>query len=545
MHKIEHRIIVLFCCIAIFYWMMDAVFDYYFALLPNRTFGSILLYDAPTHPRTYTSIFFIALGFYISKLVNKNRMVMHSYQQLFDNQDDLIFAFPLNASEWQANFIEVNAAACRKLGYSKAELLQLSPFKVTAPERVSEIPSLWERFQADNHILFEITLKGKNGLEFPVEIKAHKVILEDKPSVLAIARDITVRQRREEEIQRLASFPQLNPAPILEVDAAGKITFCNPAALETLKKQGVEGPEAFLPENLNDILRAAKESGITQFYREIAIKEALYGEFIYFTPQYEAIRLYPVDITEQRRADNALRDSERQLRLLTSQLLNVQEDERRRISAELHDELGQAMMLLKLKIHAIQDGLRQNQETLREECGYSLHYLDGIIENVRRLSRDLSPRSLEALGLLSATRLWLEEFSKHYEVQDLSLDLDEIDDLFSPRAQLNIYRVFQECLTNIGRHAQASKISLAVKREQDRVVFKIRDDGKGFDVKQALARESSMKGIGLATMAERVRMLGGTLEIRSETGSGTQITFAIPIDGRGEPEDGPIPNRVG
>ncbi len=197
--------------------------------------------------------------------------------------------------------------------------------------------------------------------------------------------------------------------------------------------------------------------------------------------------------------------------------------------------------------------LRKDQTSLKKNCEGLIQYLDGIIENVRRLSRDLSPTVLEEMGLASAMKYWLEEFGKYYNVKKIDVDIDRIDDLFSPKVQLNIYRIFQECLTNIGKHSQATQISLAVRQQDGGVAFTIHDNGQGFEVSTALARESSTKGIGLATMAERVRMVGGPLEIHSNKGMGTQITFTIPADVRRKPddalkdvsEDAPLQNSLG
>ena len=199
--------------------------------------------------------------------------------------------------------------------------------------------------------------------------------------------------------------------------------------------------------------------------------------------------------------------------------------------------MGQALLYLKLKLGAAHEKLRKDQVSLKKDCEILLRYLDGIIENVRRLSRDLSPMVLEEMGLSSAMKYWLEEFARYYNVDKFDVDIERIDDLFSQKVQLNIYRVFQECLTNIGKHSRATQISLAVKKQDGRVAFTIHDNGQGFEVMTALARESSTRGIGLATMAERVRMVGGTLKIHSNKGTGTQITFTIPTDGRRKPED--------
>jgi signal transduction histidine kinase len=101
--------------------------------------------------------------------------------------------------------------------------------------------------------------------------------------------------------------------------------------------------------------------------------------------------------------------------------------------------------------------------------------------------------------------------------------------LFSQKTHINLYRIFQEALTNIGKHAQATRVSIAIKKDGDRVSFSVEDDGKGFDVRQATLREVTEKGLGLETMNERVWMLGGSLDLRSQKGKGTRLSFAIPI----------------
>lgn len=232
------------------------------------------------------------------------------------------------------------------------------------------------------------------------------------------------------------------------------------------------------------------------------------------------------EIDSRKSAEMALRESEKKLRLLSSHLLTVQEREQRRISFELHDELGQALTVLKLRLRSVEKRLAEDQAELKKECEGTLNHVDEIIENIRRLCRDLSPSLIEDLGLRAALRWRIEDFEKHFNVK-ASIEMAEIDDLFPIETQIIIYRIFQEALTNIGKHAQAAHVSVTTKKNENNVSFMVEDDGKGFDVHQIESKFSRERGMGLTAMNERARMLGGDFEISSQEGKGTKITLSI------------------
>jgi signal transduction histidine kinase len=236
---------------------------------------------------------------------------------------------------------------------------------------------------------------------------------------------------------------------------------------------------------------------------------------------------------EQVRAVEALKESEKELRLLTAKLLRIQETERRRVARELHDELGQALTVLKIQLVAIEEDLSADQEQIKVNCEHMLTYIDTVIEQVRRLSWDLSPSCLEDLGLSASLGYLVDEICRNHNLKS-SVEMGKIDQLFSPETQINIYRIFQEALMNIASHARAGMVSVRVKRETGKVSFVIRDNGQGFNLMEVIADQSPKRSLGLTAMQERARMAQGTLHIASRKGQGTTITFSIPTAAAGK-----------
>jgi PAS domain S-box-containing protein len=233
-----------------------------------------------------------------------------------------------------------------------------------------------------------------------------------------------------------------------------------------------------------------------------------------------------IDITARRQAEEALRDSEQKLRFLTEQLLFAQENERKRLAAELHDELGHSLLILKLRLESLGEELQPEQDALKNEVRKILHFITETIGEVRRLYLDLSPGDLEDLGLTAAMNSLIEDFVTLQKTIDWTIRLDNVDGLFTLPIQTVIYRVVQETLTNIGKHAKPTHVSLEITKAQDKVSFIVQDNGKGFDKNKISAER---KTLGLLSMEERVKIIGGSFELWSKEGQGTQILFTIPL----------------
>ncbi len=229
------------------------------------------------------------------------------------------------------------------------------------------------------------------------------------------------------------------------------------------------------------------------------------------------------------KAEEALQVSEAKLRKLSSHLMTVQEQERKRIAMDLHDDFGQALAFLMLQLRSIQNKLPIEQEAMIGDCETATEYVGQIIEKIRKLSHDLIPIHMTDLGLTGSLKRLADDFAQHSQIK-MSFDMANIDKLFSPLAEIAIYRIFQEILTNIGKHAQADHLKIEVRKSQDSVSFLIEDNGKGFDIEMLELKFPTERGLGLASLDERVRMLSGRFDVQSQLNEGTKINFTIPYE---------------
>ncbi len=226
-------------------------------------------------------------------------------------------------------------------------------------------------------------------------------------------------------------------------------------------------------------------------------------------------------------ANVQLRASEEKLHHLAAQILQVQEQERGRISRELHDDLGQSLLVVKLTMHRVYRTL--SQESMAADLENALEQLNILIDKVRRISHNLSPAILEDLGLEVALNSLFKDFSAT-EGLKFSVNIEEVSPLLSKNVQLAVYRIFQEALTNVSKHAAATEVRVEVSRENNHVRFLVGDNGRGFDPDASKAVTPGERGLGLASIEERVHLLNGVIEIRSQKGHGTHLSFVLPLE---------------
>jgi len=217
-----------------------------------------------------------------------------------------------------------------------------------------------------------------------------------------------------------------------------------------------------------------------------------------------------VDVTEARLAEKALqqaeilRQSQEQLRTLTAGLVEAQEEERRRVSQELHDDISQRLAALAIQLEVLHQARSISPADLHRKLGELQQQMEVLSEDLRRTARNLHPFMLTHLGLEPALRAYCEEFSKLRKFK-ARLIARALPQTIPPGVALCVYRVVQEALGNVAKHAGAKRAVVSIAGSGDALQVAIQDDGHGFDLDHAKG-----KGLGLISMEERVRHLGGT-----------------------------------
>jgi signal transduction histidine kinase len=228
---------------------------------------------------------------------------------------------------------------------------------------------------------------------------------------------------------------------------------------------------------------------------------------------------------ERARMTDALREREQKIAELSAHLLRAQEEERKRISRELHDETGQALMVIRLYLGMMESSI--TARSARAKIRETVEVVDRTIEGIRRIIGKLSPLVLQELGLVAAIRKEAKLLAKTTGVKTRVLISEDVGRL-APGAEQAIYRVVQEALHNVGKHARARNVIVQVMREDERVHVVVEDDGIGIQGRPNARNQS----FGLAGMKERIAVLGGISRVISAKGKGTRIEITVPA---GEP----------
>ena len=471
------------------------------------------------------------------------------YQTLFDEMPVGIF----RAAEL-GRIVEANPALIEMLGFpdrqSLAESSILNLF--ASPQERNELLLCLKRAGLARN--FEAQFCRVDGTIIWAEVNARATRITHDQSIHyeGTMEDITARKEAEKDLRNSEARKSaiLNSAleAILSVNHQGRITEFNPAAEKVFGRRRSEA----LGRNLGDVIispglraelrralddaRAAGEAAMPGKRSETTALRADGKEIPIELTMTRIVSDGPPsftvfirDITERKRAEKQLRDSREQLRALAGYLQSVREEERTRIAREVHDELGQALTGLKMDLARLHKNLAPGL-TLEasHEFGEQMRELparvDEIIGEVRKIATELRPSVLDDLGLEAAIEWQVRQFEKRTGIKCKFTSSLKMADLDPDRATA-VFRIFQETLTNIVRHAGATTVKIDLKQHKDKLVLEVQDNGRGMTGEDL----AGSKSLGLLGMRERATMLDGEVNIIGQQGKGTTVGVHIPL----------------
>jgi PAS domain S-box-containing protein len=398
---------------------------------------------------------------------------------------------------------------------------------------------------------FEESALHDDGLHTSIVVKFPLRNAQNRCYALCgIATDITDRKRAEEARQQLAKDRLLllesTGEGIYGIDRQGRCTFINSAAARMLGSL----PEALLGQDMHERIHHSFPDSTTYPRATCRIQKTLEGgkgckvdDEVYwrkdgtaFPVEYSSFPIIEdnqiigavvvfLDITERKRAEQQLTLSHDQLRKLTARLESVREEERILIAREIHDELGQALTGVKLELCLLHDQIAEVSPMMRKKLESISTLVDGTIQSVQRIATELRPVVLDQLGLIPAIEWQAHEFQARTGIQ-CTLDVYLRAVTLSHAGSTAMFRIFQEILTNVARHAQASVVHITLQEQAGSLVLDVRDNGRGVTD----AELADPHSLGLVGMRERALLLGGETIFTGSPGTGTAVRVRIPLD---------------
>lgn len=464
-----------------------------------------------------------------SVLPNAHELLIKS--RLLDAATDSIFLFDL-----EGNFVYANETAYRSRGYTREELMCLKLGQLNTPEYAKLIGPRMKKLMETGECMIETEHFRKDGSVMPIEVHARIIESGGRKLILALARDITERKRAELESKTILKSAMDG---FVLLDEKGRFleandTYCRMIGYfyDELLRMGIQDVEAI--EKSEDTARRIQKvikSGHDGFETRHRRKDGTVID-IEVSTNYLGInggRFFSFfrDITERKKAEEELKKSRKELRLLAENLQTVREEERKRIARDIHDDLGQVLTALNFDLSCIEEMLDKKQKPVIEKTRQAISLVDAAIDKVQKISWELRPTVLDDLGIAAAVEWQAKEFQSRTGIK-CTLSFDPAKTVLDKGLTTEIFRVFQEALTNVARHAKATKVDISMKKTDGNIVMQISDNGRGITKREIEAPES----IGLTGMRERVYPWKGEVQITGMLKKGTTVTVTVPVGGK-------------
>lgn len=457
---------------------------------------------------------------------------------VLDNIHDMIFIFTPST----LRFVYVNNGVVGTTGFDREDLLQMTPMDVLPiPEPecrafLSPLISGKKRIRR-----FEAMARRKSGRDFPVEVQLQLVPEDGTGLFVAIVRDITKRKFAEHELRQqkklMRQVIDMDPNMIFVKDADGRFLLANQAIADyygvAIRDMiGKSNSEFDLdPQDVKCFLASDQE--VIEHRREVVLTESLMKDgkqrwaYMLKRPLIQddgsvnvlGIR---VDITDLKLSESRLVASYKELQRLALHLENVRVEERAQIARNLHDEMGATLAALKMRIAWLKSKLPEGMPHLVSEVGHMSDLVSDGISTVRQVVSELRPNLLDDIGLAAAVKDHIRRFQHDTEIECV-LAFPEENVPLDEQQSVTVFRIIQESLNNVAKHARASKVEISFMRDGNLLQLKISDNGIGFDP------SLKEKSFGLLGIKERALMIGGTATISSAPGQGTRVMLNIPV----------------
>jgi PAS domain S-box-containing protein len=439
----------------------------------------------------------------------------------------------------RGRLIDVTKKLAKLFGYQRNELIGKSISGLIEPnirdETVVKILSGYS-------LPYESICMRKDRSTFPVEVCGKNYSSRGRDLCVTAIRDISKRKLAEKVLQESEEkYKTLteNSLTGIFIHQDGKFVFVNDkfANMHGYKPEELLQKEHLLlvhPDErkiLKDIaIKRLEGKPVPHQYEVRRITKdgkTIWCEMMVTLIQYKgkpAIMGNVIDTTERKLVETAIKKSEEQLRNLTTYLQRVGEIERTNIAREIHDELGQTLTVLKMDLSWLRKRLPEDQISVRERTDTMSQLINRTIQTVKKISTALRPGLLDDLGLAAAIEWQAEEFQQRTGIR-CNITIEPKDITFDKDRNTAIFRILQETLTNVARHAEASGVKVSLKQRDGQIELKVRDNGKGITEEQI----SNPKSFGLIGIRERVKIFGGSNMMKGIANKGTVMTVKIPL----------------
>jgi PAS domain S-box-containing protein len=480
--------------------------------------------------------------------------------------------------------LEPNAALTRSLGYTFEELKEMTLYDVLAHDRTSVDENIRRVLEQRRYYIGERKYRRKNGMLVDVDVNVSVVPYGGKEVMCVVAHDVTQRKQAEDDLRRSLSVllalreagqvlgstlkseeiatrlleimrgvACLTAAAISTSDEDGDMRLWRSVGVNKLWPRVRFAPEAedarrsVLEDRASRsfVLRnpASADEHLIVLYLPLKVKDTVVGLLEAYGSEslaqndtvevLSSLTSQAASALENAQLYEELSDRERALQELVGKLLGAQEEERRRVAYEVHDGLAQVAVAAHQHLQAFARRYSPESERGRRDLERILRLVRGTVSDARKIIANLRPTTLDDLGLAATLSLEVERLRGEGYRVDYEENLGK--ERLPVTAEIALFRVAQEALTNMRKHARAESVRIELRREGDVVYLEVKDYGSGFAPDTASRVSGPGERVGLAGMRERVSLMGGTLVIRSSPGAGTSVAASVPVGARRSP----------